>query len=213
MSEPADRSETARLDELAAVTKEYAHFSGPGAGLALTAIGCWLLGAQWVLSDSPRLGAFLFLFAPFLWVALASIARAYYQRHGEVIGSSRADLNVRSAPFRSTMLFIVFVAVFRGISGLLDAPGGEFESLALAAYLGMAMLAVGLVRTRPWIAYLYWAVTTLATLTGPVGGRAEPRWHAWARIAFAVTALVAGILSHLRYRRLERRLVALKGGA
>lgn len=202
MNEPADGSDPARLEELAAVTREYAQFSGPSAGFASTLIGGWILGSQALQSSSPRLAELLFLLAPFVWAALASSARRFYQRHGEVIGISRADLQVKSGPMRTTMLFIVFVAALRGIIGVVEAPRGGYE-LAIAAYLGMAMLAVRLVRTSPWIAYAYWGVATMATLPPGPG-------YAWARISFGFVAVAAGVVSHLRYRRLERRLAALK---
>jgi hypothetical protein len=191
------------LDELAAVTEEYGRFFGRSAGFAAVLIGGWLLAAEALLGVSTRGGEFLFAVAPLVWIALVSLARAHYQRHGEVIGNLREG---EGFGYRTMMLAAIFVAALVGIMRHFDFPRRPGDLFTVAAFVATPMLAIRFVRTGPQLA----AAMVMTAFAGNLRADAGPAWYGWFRIAFGFGLALIGIFEHFRYRRLERRLAALK---
>jgi hypothetical protein len=199
----------ARLEELAAVTAEYVRYSDSGVGLAAT--GTWVLAAVWVATRSARVGELLLVFAPLASMAFISSARAYYQRHGKVIGSPPEGYGLA----RSFGLAVVFVSVLAGIDSQFIGPRRGDETLAVAALLGTAMLASRFARTYP---SLFLVLTPLIAISANDHEKIAPPedgfwFRGWVLIALGLAFTLAGAFAHYRYRRVERRLAAIRGKA
>jgi len=211
MSEPGKAADPARLDELAAVTKEYAKYSEAVTGFAGALTGGWLLAAEWVRSVSPRPGEMLLAFAPLLWMVLALPARRYYQRHGRVVAEDplRADEVAMSGRHKGMAVTVIVLQSLVGITRQLDSVRGPWEMLTVAAFAAMPVLAVRLVRANQDVML----VMIVGWLVAPNVPSGWELWYAVIRSALAIGLFLVGTLDHVHFRRLERRLAALKARA
>jgi hypothetical protein len=106
MSEAAERA-VPDLNELAAVTAEYPKYSRTMFGFAVAGTGAWLLASLWVRwAWSQRGGDMLALLTPIVWMLMLAPARAYYQRHGEVV---EQEGKWSMVPGRPVSLFAVWM--------------------------------------------------------------------------------------------------------
>jgi hypothetical protein len=229
-------SDAARLDELAEVTREYATYSRTAYGTAAVMAGIAALAA--IVADAsghsgPARLAFMLL--PAGWLLLLAAARAYYQRHGIVVEPAQR------LAYRGVFLAFVYLlcaamaavqAVFLAANMLRDpAPpfvpaAGPFATMVtLAAAVAVPVLAAVVVHSRT-----DWMLTSgLVGLALFAALRPPPTRPDLANLSQAILVLrwgilcglpvlagamvVSGVRDHARYRRLERRLAALKGAA
>lgn len=207
MGEPVDGTGAARLEELAAVTREYAKYSRTRSGFAIAAAGaCLLLGVAALLDGGVVAANVLVVFAPLVWLAILPLARTYYQRRGEVIEHEpQPDGPAWPVPvgvYVSAVVAILFRLGMR--EGRLD---GEVM-VTTAALVGLPTLA-GALRHR-----LGDLSATMSGLMGPAMVPVERwEWLKWLVAGLGAIAVWRGALEHLAHRRLERRLAALKGVA
>jgi hypothetical protein len=203
MPDPGDRTDPALLEELATLTDTYARASAASPGILLT--GVWILGAEWVLRSSVRAGQLLFMFMPLASLAFFSLARGYYQRHGEVI----AKLEPGFSWIRPFFLGVVFFLALDGIEKQFQGPRQGHEHLAAAAFLATAMLASWVAHTRPQHFTTFWTFILLSA-SWANADPSRPGWDNWFRPVMGSLFVLAGVLTHLQYRRVERRLTALR---
>lgn len=220
----------ARLDELAAVTREYATYSRTTHGLALTATGAYLLAATALdaSSLSPRV-PFAYLMAPALWLVALWGSHRYYQRHGAVIEPQRPGSGLRRVLLVAICAEAAFFAWVATVAFEVAPRWGgprDLWSLLLSFGVTLALVAVPLLaatvaRGNDEITATFLLVTVQLYLPAlpdppiPISpASASFRW-----VFVAATALMAlgmvpwGVRQHLSYRRLERRLASLKGAA
>jgi hypothetical protein len=235
MNQPTDLPGPTRLDEIAAVTAEYAKYSRSAYGLAFVALGIAVLAtmALDVVADSAW-ARFAYLLLPTAWLLLLAAARAYYQRQGKVVESAQR------IPGRGWILGFVYflsaVAAFSLVAGGLE-PYREDWRLGFGALLAvfsvvavpvlMAELARGwrdaLVTMNLLSVSLFVPHMAQASLRITAGGQLQRlpsfplsgmRAAILALLAFlAVLTVTGGIRQHARYRALERRLAALQAKA
>jgi hypothetical protein len=192
-----------RLDELAGVTREYSRYMSSVFGLAATALGAWMLGATLVGVRWPRAGMNLAIVTPLVWLCAVSLARARYQRYG-VVAEARA---FESSPLRSISLGFTY---FFCVLGVLVSSRFGTGTLVLGAvtFVAVPALAVRLTRGTGDATVTVFAVALFGTFDGHARSLLRALLLSTAYLGFAL----AGIWSHVRFRRLERRLAALKGG-
>ncbi len=211
MSEPVNPSTTARLDELAAVTREYAKYSRTSFGLAPAWLGGWLLVASALSAVWRGSGANLVRLTPVVWLWALAKARAHYQRHGEVIEEEEVPfpLPTSESGRRLFLGMIYFSCVF----GIMEASRSGPGTLLFSAAIFVAVPAIATrvlkgitdaVVTAGWM----WTVngSLLRWLDAP------PLPHA-VLATFAAGLIAAGVWQHSKYLRLERRLAALRDRA
>ncbi len=150
MSELANSPEAARLDELAAVTKEYATYSRTSFGFAAVGVGIWILAA--VLMETCGAWGWAhvgYVLVPLAWLVLSRNARAYYQRHGVVVEHEPEPSGFAgSRAFALTMACILLV-MYAGILAIVGRrwaraggiPGEIALTVGVAGLLAAAWLA------------------------------------------------------------------------
>jgi hypothetical protein len=231
MSESTPASATARLEELASVTKEYAKYSRTAFGLAFVGTGAAVL-ASVALDLAGSVGARLaYPLLPIVWLLLLAATRAHYQRHGEVVESAQ-DIGALRGWTLALVYFLVCVAVFGyladGLSGRLRGDGPLISLVFVFAFVAVPILTAEIVRGKGEMSVtisLTMAASSVAvrsSLPNGFGNGVDPLDRllpmGWAALdAILVLAAIAciwvGSRQHVRYRALERRLDALKRGA
>lgn len=225
MSETVNAPDPARLDELAAVTKEYGKYSAGGAGVSLAVLGVfWLAAASLALAGASGWSVVVFALAPAAWFLTVRAARRYYRRYG-VVTLSDDELGLGKsggwlAGFACAVLLIQAIAF--GLAGWRWAAAGSpgrwvAYALGVAALLFAARVAPRWTQdTRSGFAAFAVAFAGNSTI---LSWRSGKPWSV-PDVGFVVAVgmggvvfVAAGVVQHLRYRRLERRLAALKGGA
>jgi hypothetical protein len=215
MTETAGAGEAKRLDELAAVTAEYARYSRFAFGFANVAAGVWVgLGAA-VQRASHEWGSIVLALTPLLYVELLPRARAFYQERGEVIAREQGP-DLRSG----YLLFVITYAVMAALTLTLHLHRWAFAGGALrVAALGVAGVALVSVLVRARRATRGTGDTMMVyLLLIPVGGAlawGERGSMFWLVVLFCCAGgfVIAGALQHVGHRRLERRLAALRSPA
>lgn len=232
MSEAVDGGATARLDELAKVTAEYAKYSNERSGLGCTAAGGWFIATFAITLRSETWGRIASLWSPLVILALVAVARRYYQRFGTVVASERAPSNVVRwrKPVVTTLLLsgviVVDTALYLDLwsGGSALARGALIALLFAAPALPLLVDRVvhgfwngGLVLASLGIAYFVGVLTHRENgpciLGAPYEGRCGWMLAApWLAMAFALGAVLVGVgvHQHRSYRRLERRLAVLR---
>jgi hypothetical protein len=207
-----DETLSRRLDEMEAITREYARFSRSAGGLAwvlggLTALAAYLAGG--LLPPTPLLVSTL-VALPGIWIAAKELlARGYYQRMG------RVEEQVAPAERRWQRILTGYTVLVALFILLRVATSGQPWTAATWGY-------VALVAAMPLVVWL-WLRTPMEFVVGvflicqgavAVAGRAYPLWSVAAVFPLAALLMIAaGIRDHLRYRALQGRLRALAGGA
>jgi len=216
MSDPMKLTDPPRLDELAAVTREYARYSRRAFGFASVALGAWIAAALAVGAVSIPWSSILFACGSLAWVLLVPRARAYYQRHGRVI-EPEPDMSGLAGEFFALFLWVFalylplrFWIHYRTWASASGVVGWAGLAVAAAAVLATAALA----RTRLTGAGDLLFPVLLMILAMDVDRSVIDSVATVAVTAlFAALNIVKGVYDHVAFRRLERRLAALKGRA
>jgi hypothetical protein len=195
----------ARLEELAEVTRTYASYSRTAFGLAHTVPGAVALVAVALARLGNSWGSTLLALTPLVWLVTLWALRSWYQRHGLVIeqdpllpGLSRA---ARWLSLSVTTVLSVFLVL-----------GCWRDGRLLGAATALAVPPIGL-RVARGRADL--EATTYVTAVAAFGAPYLARGAGIEAAVLASLALIwvlGGVWQHLQYRRLERRLAALKRG-
>jgi hypothetical protein len=235
MTQPEGASATERLDELAAVTKEYAEAARGAYGVAAVVGGVIALsvlavdvftGWQWTWV--------LFATFPAAWLVAIHVARARYLRHGHV-----AALGTASGPSRFAQVWVTFMtALVAAGLGLRVIALAVTDAVGMSALVSVSVVVAIATASTP-VLFSRVAVPRKDTLTtfglivfvpgmisqSPAGfpsaaypalANAQLLFHwLFAVIAalLAVVSIVSGLREHRSYRRLERRLAALRSAA
>lgn len=221
MSETVNAPDPARLDELAALTREYGKYSAGGAGVSLAVLGVfWIAAASLALAGASGWSVVLFALAPAAWFIAVRAARRHYRRRGVVtLSDDELGLGKSGGAWAGfACAFLVIQAIAFGVEGwrwaAAGSPGkwvayaGGVVALTFAAWVAPQWNR----DTRSGFGAL--AVASMGTSVVLSWRPARP-WPGWepGSVVVAVGGVVlvaAGIVQHLRYRRLERRLAALK---
>jgi hypothetical protein len=204
------------LREVTEVTREYAAYARTHFGLAGAAAGAWLVAAVLLKSRLGAWGWLPFAAAPAVVVWSRVVDRAYYQRHGAVVGRSWSATALGQR--LGTYLVIACVASALAWEGWLAfswaAEGGGGRWLAFTALLaGTTVAALRAVQTRPPddspVSFLVWMVFA-STLSNADPRRSELAFPAVFSLLLGITLVASGIVQHRRYRLLEHRVAALK---
>lgn len=202
MSEPANAPEAARLDELAAVTSEYARYSRSVFGLALAGTGAWWFAALSIHWGAGG-GEILTLLTPLVWMALLVKARAYYQKHGEVLEQETDVYPLPQGLPRAFFLCAIYLSCVFGIWGELEGARRGDAFLGVATLVAIPVLAFRVTRGMTD------AVVTCSMVIA-VRRRTPSRGELLFDLLLAAGLIAIGISQHHGYRRLEHRLAALK---
>jgi len=226
MAESGGAAEAARLDELAAVTREYGAYSRKSHGIALVAFGASLLAvAALDVVTGTREARFAYLAVPAAWLLALSASRGRYQRHGVVVAQER-PLSPRARRWLLGGLTMFGGLTVSWLVLWVSSARPDFgTSLGLAATAFavclVPALAIAVTNGRA-------DLTTTCTFTGVTWGLvhvgiprfAEPREDRVMHLLMvviatliAITAIVDGIRQHRRFLALERRLAALRSPA
>jgi hypothetical protein len=223
MGEPAERTEAARLDELAAVTSEYARYSSERSGLAASAVGAFGLGVLAIMVRSLTWGRIAALWSPLVTIGLVVAGRRYYQRFGSVLAAERSRpgaAGLRRITLLLTLLFTSLAVVSTALHWEDWSAGSSSAELALLGFLATAPALPLLVDRKVgglWDGQLVSFSLLIAQITA--AGSDGLRFRVTLAFIGSVAALAgavlvgAGVYQHAKYRRLERRLAALKGSA
>jgi hypothetical protein len=157
----------------------------------------------------------LLAFAPLIWVELLPRARAHYQRHGEVIESEKG-WNGRRAFLGFALVFAVLTPaelVKHQLGWAVET--GRVACVGLVAAVVAVLVAAA--RAKRNTRGTYDALMTVV-LPGCVAGaisagRVYPTFWTVFLLTFGGTLIAEGMYGHIVFRRLERRLTALKGSA
>jgi hypothetical protein len=226
MTEPANACGPARLEELAAVTKEYAMYSRTSLGIPAAAAGAWLLASALVDSTGSRGWAQIgYLLAPVVWLLVGARTRTYYQRHGVVMAPDEeiAGLGKARGVFAGVACaYLLFHAAVLATYGWGWARSGGPARWA-GYFVGVVGLLIGARVAPRWTrgnkdAFGILGLTMVAStplISDSLRGELVP-WLASVRaVAIAILGAMcfgAGLRQHHKYRALERRLGALGEG-
>jgi hypothetical protein len=239
MIERASVSDAARLDELAAVTADYARYSRTAYGGAFVGTSAVLLGALAAeLLGYSAFARFAYLLLPAAWLLLLACARAYYQRHGVVVEPAQ---RVSGRGWILGFVYFMCASMVVSLAARLARRAADHGTgvLGFAEVIGFGLVMFGLVAVPLLTAEvvrgkLDAAVTLFITLCvvpwasqwappPALPGSEDATLNAVTsvlRMLFlglvapqAVGLLVLGVRDHVRYRRVERRLASLKGPA
>jgi len=216
MSEPVAAPDSARLDELAAVTRDYATYSRSTCGLAYTAVGSWLVGAFAAVEWYGMAGRILVLFGPFLCAVALVLARRYYQRHGSVLEQRPWDgLQRRSAFEIACLIFGVGVTVARVATSFRAWAPDPDSGIHLALYLAVISLVCA-----PSIAdRVVRGVTDSGCILVPaaaammgvfLGGYVLGSFLLGTFAVAGALLAIQGLVEHRKYLRVQTRLRALR---
>ncbi len=218
MSEAEEAGAAARLEELAAVTKEYAQYAHALSGLGASAAGAWFVALFVVAIRSDAWGRVAGLWTPFVVLAVLLLAKRHYQRFGYV--------SAPASPSRSTRLALVreLGPAFTAGAAILSVAtqherwsrGDHLLSLGAAAAVAAVPFAfVMRARVRAGDLDEIFArlsdlqVLAIVILASPFESMIVKGWLALMAV-YGVAMFPIGVREHLRYRRLERRLAALR---
>jgi len=99
VTENVSGPQLSRLDELAAVTREYGQYASARPGLASVAMGAWWLAVLAITLQSRTWGRIAALWSPMVVIGCVAAGRRYYQRFGRVLATEswepRPGANVR----------------------------------------------------------------------------------------------------------------------
>ncbi len=206
-----------RLDELAAVTKAYAKYSRSAFGFASVATGAWVGAVLLMRTLSAQWSNVLFAFVPAVWVVLLPRARAHYQKHGRVL-EPEIDVEGLAADILNPLFLHVFALM--GAVVLTYEQLGWARATGLLGWTGLIAAVTALLAT-PWLArrrltsVIDWsyanglAMFVVGSCTRQAGTMGV-LWTA-AVASLAVGSVALGTYQHVGFRRLERRLAALRG--
>lgn len=227
MSEPADAGATARLNELAKVTTEYAACARAGYGWSGVVGGACALAVLGVdLATGWRWTPVLYLSLPTAWLVLVRGARDYYQRHGTVVefdapGPSR--LGIAGFTVSSALVLAAFtLRVLAEVALNPDDLAGPAFAMAAASLVAVPqpILFASVVRSRADAARANALITMVPGMLLPAfpgllaGALAIFHWLlAFCLACAALVSIVQGWQEHARYRAVERRLAALRESA
>ncbi len=140
--------------------------------------------------------------APVFWLAVLSGARPYYQRHGEAI---EQEVQLwRDRPITLLMIYVESVAaIWLRIRSPESYGGSDTLLLSFAALVAAPMLSVHM--TRGEIDASKTALLLLLATFPSI-----PAGWVWLVACYGLWEIAYGALEHRRYRRLERRLAALR---
>jgi hypothetical protein len=224
VSETAKAPELERLGELEAATREYAEFSRESVGLAGVA-GAVVLAAKlstiWLVR--ARWDAVVTVLLPLLWLLALQLGRSLYQRGRAVIASPRRGWG------RRVDLGLVHLGVSLAVLQLVmqGEPTSEDGALYLTAFFAALLVVPGLVGLASASVRGRGDSMITVALAFPPHFLRLPLSRTFNRAqALALGILlggsaalvlvglaVTGVQQHLAFRRLERRLLALRGGA
>lgn len=210
MTGTAGAGEAQRLDELAAVTREYARYSRTRFGLAVTFSGGWLALAGAAIAASSSSGPYLLRLTPLVWLLALPRARGFYQRRGAVSEGEAVPFPLASAgEGRVVFLGLTWIWCVLGIVVAGESGRGAllFGATVFVAVAGMAaQRAEGAAdATMTSVLTLIGAASALGSW-GPIGRGA---FH----LALGGALAAGGAWQHWKYRALERRLAALRSPA
>jgi hypothetical protein len=213
MTEWTGVPEASRLDELAAVTRECGKYSRTAFGFALAVPGGWILLALAVAAVSVPLSRVAFAVGPVLWLVLLPRARDSYQRHGRVVGP---DADTTGFAIDILTPVVLWTAAVLGVRTLLREKGAWAGTPEWLGWLAVLVCAAGYVAT-PLLARRRVEAATDRSLTFAFAAYAvvslpDAWWPALAAL-FGLVCVARGAYQHVVFRRLERRLAALKGTA
>jgi hypothetical protein len=217
VSKRLDGHDPAQLEELAAVTKEYATYSSKRSGLAGAAAGAWYIATFVIALRNETWGRIAGLWGPILIIGLLAAGRRYYQRFGRVL-----ELSASPPPpkrWRSVGLVLLLTAITIMDATLnLDAWSDD-SSLARWAIVSAlaAAPAVPLLADRVIQGFWDWGILLCSLVSTNYLAMTHDRFG-WvlAKLVLGLVALFGAVLvavgigHHLRYLRLERRLAAMR---
>ena len=220
MTAPANAADPARLDELAAVTREYATWSRTAYGFAAIGTGAVVLAFVGldVLGGAEGMRALHLLDAP-VWLVLLLAARRYYQRHGVVL---EPDPRLRSRRVSLALVGLMSALVvlqrFAGADRIAGMEGPLPTALLVLGAVGVPLAAAEVGRSRlDFATTLFFLMMTPFLARVPAGSPSSREVFGILRAYMLVLVglygaglVVQGAREHLRYRRLERRLAALR---
>jgi hypothetical protein len=209
----------ARLREIADVTKKYSRLGELGLGLGLVpAVLCWWAAALASWARAPLVAlAFGAAIGPLLLVGW-SWSRRYYRRHGLVqSGEERRQLGATGGlHFLAVTVWLVvsLLVFFNGLFLVLEVrDGARWREILYFALPFAGALATGVLLWRVRHREGLMGIVPLALL-GANRLNTQPGWLSVLMPAFfGFWVAVMAVQMHLAYRRVERRLAALRKAA
>jgi hypothetical protein len=222
--EPAP-PDPARLDALAAATREYATYSSTAFGLGYIAWGGLLVVAGLACLASPAWGPILVFTAAPAWFPLMRRARRHYQGRGEVRGEEqgmsarRARQNGLFGLVLVSGLFLLKIARHRADwAASQGAPASVAMAVAVACTLLAVVLAVAWARGYrdtylPALVIFLWAMLVATDERFLPASRADAVLPTVLLFGTGLFLAVRGGHEHEAWKRLDRRLAHLRGAA
>jgi len=193
-----------RLAELRRVTRHYGVYSRV-TGLPVAALGAWFLAGM--LAMPTTAGRLVLVAAPLAWAGAAGVSSSLYTRRGVVTSMPRGWLWLGTVlVWVMGGLWLFELTSARWLRAVV--PRGALLGGALLVLLVVGLLAYRWTKdgrsTDAWVTFIF-------SMIGVRDPRPfDERWGGWAYTAVAALFVLAGIYSHLRFRRLERRMAALR---
>jgi hypothetical protein len=220
--EPAPH-DPARLEALAAATREYATYSSTAFGLGYSAWGGLLVLAGLTCLVSPTWGPMLLFMAVPAWFPLMRRARQHYQRRGEVRGEEQGMSGRRARQnglFGLVILSGIFL--FKVVRHRADwvssqgAPARVVMTVAVVCTVLAVALAVAWARGYrdtylPGLLLFFWAVQVTTDERFLPGSRADVVPAAVLLCGAGLLLAVLGGHQDEAWKALDRRLAQLRG--
>ncbi len=218
MPEPSAPFGPQQLQELEDITRLYGQYGRTRFGWGLSAVAAWVTLAALVHLASPGWGRLLLVLGGPLWFVMVAVARRWYQRRGSVIPVEevRGSVWPSGTPRVNGLLSLLLLGGFPG-AALVARGSTWFEAAPLSIGVSNALAVASLVAT----ALLAWRVgrgyrdtmapggMLYAAMMSGVG-RLLPGDIALLTGAVGLVGVAMGVYQHTRFRRLERRLLALR---
>jgi hypothetical protein len=130
----APEHELTWLDEVTAVTREYATYSRTAHGLALVVAGAWLFAAAAMdVATRSYWATVVYLFLPPVWLVTLGLVRSRYQRRGAVLENELPAPFARKSDFVTVWFWCTWTVVLAFVGGI-DGPfqaGGAAMAVAM----------------------------------------------------------------------------------